>query len=133
MAESPQPSGKGTLPRGTLYAWRLISDFTVRWKRLRKERKRARCDMKMHVTHRACTHKVMQVRREDEEKDLLVSCRIFLCLYWLDFVLSTGSGRPHCCDEDLVSVERMASMLRFAAVSCSALISVSRLTPPFPP
>ncbi|KAL8278963.1 hypothetical protein RQP46_008632 [Phenoliferia psychrophenolica] len=53
-----------------------------------------------------------KVRREDEEKDLLVSARIFLCLYWLDFVLSTGTGRPHYCDEDLVSSEKMAALLR---------------------
>lgn len=53
-----------------------------------------------------------KVRREDEEKDLLASSRIFLGLYWLDFVLSTGSGRPHFCDEELVGTERLAAMLR---------------------
>ncbi|KAK4699279.1 hypothetical protein P7C70_g6984, partial [Phenoliferia sp. Uapishka_3] len=58
-----------------------------------------------------------KVRREDEEKDLLVSCRIFLGLYWLDFVLSTGSGRPHLCDDELVAPDQMAALLRCERLS----------------
>lgn len=54
-----------------------------------------------------------KVRREDEERDLIVSARIFLGLYWLDFVLSTGNGRPHIGTEYLVSSDKLACMLRY--------------------
>lgn len=53
-----------------------------------------------------------KVRREEDERDLVVSARIFLSLYLMDFLLSTGSGRPHMCDEDLVSSEKLTAMLR---------------------
>ncbi|KZV96233.1 hypothetical protein EXIGLDRAFT_733595 [Exidia glandulosa HHB12029] len=33
-------------------------------------------------------------RSDDEERDLVVSARIWLCLYWLDHQMSLGTGRP---------------------------------------
>lgn len=33
-------------------------------------------------------------RDEDEERDLVVSARIWLCLYWIDHQMSLGTGRP---------------------------------------
>ncbi|KAF8332612.1 uncharacterized protein EI90DRAFT_3145331 [Cantharellus anzutake] len=33
-------------------------------------------------------------RSEDEERDLVVSARIWLCLYWFDHQMSLGTGRP---------------------------------------
>ncbi|KAG9221145.1 hypothetical protein CCMSSC00406_0005416 [Pleurotus cornucopiae] len=33
-------------------------------------------------------------RTEDEERDLVVSARIWLCLYWFDHQMSLGTGRP---------------------------------------
>ncbi|KAF8530530.1 hypothetical protein BU17DRAFT_35754 [Hysterangium stoloniferum] len=33
-------------------------------------------------------------RTDDEERDLVVSARIWLCLYWFDHQLSLGTGRP---------------------------------------
>ncbi|KZV73304.1 hypothetical protein PENSPDRAFT_574673 [Peniophora sp. CONT] len=33
-------------------------------------------------------------RTEDEERDLVVSSRIWLCLYWFDHQMSLGTGRP---------------------------------------
>ncbi|KAF8134550.1 hypothetical protein EV363DRAFT_1562550 [Boletus edulis] len=33
-------------------------------------------------------------RSEEEERDLVVSARIWLCLYWFDHQMSLGSGRP---------------------------------------
>ncbi|KZS98190.1 hypothetical protein SISNIDRAFT_546194 [Sistotremastrum niveocremeum HHB9708] len=37
----------------------------------------------------ACKH-----RSEEEERDLVVSSRIWLCLYWFDHQMSMGTGRP---------------------------------------
>ncbi|TRM69774.1 hypothetical protein BD626DRAFT_475226 [Schizophyllum amplum] len=33
-------------------------------------------------------------RTDDEERDLVVSARIWLCLYWFDHQMSLGTGRP---------------------------------------
>ena len=33
-------------------------------------------------------------RSEEEERDLVVSARIWLCLYWFDHQMSLGTGRP---------------------------------------
>ncbi|KAF5393330.1 hypothetical protein D9757_000582 [Collybiopsis confluens] len=33
-------------------------------------------------------------RTQDEERDLVVSARIWLCLYWFDHQMSLGTGRP---------------------------------------
>lgn len=41
-------------------------------------------------------------RRDEEERDLVISARIFLSLYLLDFLLSTGSGKPMMSDRELV-------------------------------
>lgn len=46
-------------------------------------------------------------RREEEERDLVISARIFLSLYLLDFLLSTGSGKPMMNDRELVANARV--------------------------
>jgi hypothetical protein len=33
-------------------------------------------------------------RTEDEERNLVISARIWLCLYWFDHQMSLGTGRP---------------------------------------
>ena len=33
-------------------------------------------------------------RTDEEERDLVVSARIWLCLYWFDHQMSLGTGRP---------------------------------------
>ena len=33
-------------------------------------------------------------RSEEEERNLVVSARIWLCLYWFDHQMSLGTGRP---------------------------------------
>ncbi|OAX36573.1 hypothetical protein K503DRAFT_867495 [Rhizopogon vinicolor AM-OR11-026] len=35
-----------------------------------------------------------KTRTEEEERDLVVSARIWLCLYWFDHQMSLGTGRP---------------------------------------
>ncbi|KAI5480457.1 hypothetical protein MNV49_000610 [Pseudohyphozyma bogoriensis] len=52
------------------------------------------------------------VQSQEEEEELMISARLFLGLTWLDFVLSDGSGRPHLVDEELVSADKLASMLK---------------------
>ncbi|GJJ06660.1 hypothetical protein Clacol_000855 [Clathrus columnatus] len=39
-------------------------------------------------------------RTEEEERDLVVSARIWLCLYWFDHQLSLGTGRPIVLRDD---------------------------------
>ncbi|KAH7888855.1 hypothetical protein F5I97DRAFT_1802840 [Phlebopus sp. FC_14] len=42
-------------------------------------------------------------RSEEEERDLVVSARIWLCLYWFDHQMSLGTGRPIILrDESLI-------------------------------
>ncbi|ORY92446.1 hypothetical protein BCR35DRAFT_297856 [Leucosporidium creatinivorum] len=53
-----------------------------------------------------------RVRSQTEQRSLIVSARIFLCLYWLDWVLSTSSGRPHFVHEELIAPERLACFLK---------------------
>lgn len=75
-----------------------------------------------------------RVRSAVEQRSLMVSARVFLVLYWLDWVLSvrsttlslsapivaeltahrpqTSSGRPHFVHEDLVSPEKLACFLK---------------------
>jgi hypothetical protein len=35
-----------------------------------------------------------RLRTEEEERDLIISARIWLCLYWFDHQMSLGTGRP---------------------------------------
>ncbi|KAF8322111.1 hypothetical protein DL93DRAFT_2093394 [Clavulina sp. PMI_390] len=39
-------------------------------------------------------------RSEEEERDLVVSARIWLCLYWFDHQMSLGTGRPMVLRDD---------------------------------
>ncbi|KAF9793281.1 hypothetical protein BJ322DRAFT_1155023 [Thelephora terrestris] len=45
---------------------------------------------------------------EDEQRDLVVSARIWLCLYWFDHQMSLGTGRPIVLrDENCVRLSRI--------------------------
>ncbi|KAF8625442.1 hypothetical protein AX15_005399 [Amanita polypyramis BW_CC] len=47
-------------------------------------------------------------RSQEEERDLVVSARIWLCLYWFDHQMSLGTGRPIILrDESLIRHRRL--------------------------
>lgn len=70
-------------------------------------------------------------RSQEEERDLVVSARVYLGLVWLDFVISIGSGRPHLYDEDSVSTEKLDCFLRFVLPSPSAFETGTATDSPF--
>ncbi|KAM0787476.1 hypothetical protein ACM66B_003552 [Microbotryomycetes sp. NB124-2] len=53
-----------------------------------------------------------RVRSQAEQRSLVSSARIFLCLNWLDWILSTSSGRPLSMHEELVSPDKLQVFLR---------------------
>ncbi|KZT10651.1 uncharacterized protein LAESUDRAFT_721012 [Laetiporus sulphureus 93-53] len=63
-------------------------------------------------------------RSEEEERDLVVSARIWLCLYWFDHQMSLGTGRPIVLrDESSIKHCRVLLTHRMASPTDVRLIS----------
>lgn len=67
-------------------------------------------------------------RTEEEERDLVVSARIWLCLYWFDHQMSLGTGRPIVLrDESSIRHCRVLLNHRMASPTDVRLISLVEL------
>ncbi|KIY69570.1 hypothetical protein CYLTODRAFT_478725 [Cylindrobasidium torrendii FP15055 ss-10] len=63
-------------------------------------------------------------RTDEEERDLVVSARIWLCLYWFDHQMSLGTGRPIVLrDESSIKHCRLLLNHRFSSPTDVRLIS----------
>lgn len=52
-------------------------------------------DLGLHrALEKLADHESAKKRTEEEERNLVVSARIWLCLYWFDHQMSLGTGRP---------------------------------------
>ncbi|KAG8214039.1 hypothetical protein J3R82DRAFT_10795 [Butyriboletus roseoflavus] len=51
-------------------------------------------DLGLHRALEKLADESGKLRSEEEERDLVVSARIWLCLYWFDHQMSLGTGRP---------------------------------------
>ncbi|KAI0682416.1 hypothetical protein BC835DRAFT_1299457 [Cytidiella melzeri] len=51
-------------------------------------------DLGLHRALEKLADEPTKKRSEDEERNLVVSARIWLCLYWFDHQMSLGTGRP---------------------------------------
>ncbi|KAI0088000.1 hypothetical protein BDY19DRAFT_892049 [Irpex rosettiformis] len=51
-------------------------------------------DLGLHRALEKLADEPNKKRTEEEERDLVVSARIWLCLYWFDHQMSLGTGRP---------------------------------------
>lgn len=51
-------------------------------------------DLGLHRALEKLADSNVKKRTEEEERDLVVSSRIWLCLYWFDHQMSLGTGRP---------------------------------------
>ncbi|KIM29878.1 hypothetical protein M408DRAFT_328654 [Serendipita vermifera MAFF 305830] len=67
-----------------------------------------------------------RVRSQEEERDLVVSARIWLCLYWFDHQMSLGTGRPIVL-RDEVSVRHCRILLNHQFSSPSDLRLVAQV------
>ncbi|KIP11627.1 hypothetical protein PHLGIDRAFT_99458 [Phlebiopsis gigantea 11061_1 CR5-6] len=83
-------------------------------------------DLGLHRALEKLAEDVGKKRTEEEERNLVVSARIWLCLYWFDHQMSLGTGRPIVLRDEL-SIRHCRLLLKHPMASPTDVRLVSQV------